>query len=129
MGSSSEGIALLLRLSYDSTGLESVTINSGPIVAWVYDTANLAAGVTPLSIVSLPPVPPDTAPIVSPQWAVAYPMSGGMVWAMDDLFAGSFDGFLTFLASNNGANRVLSGNFAEPALTNMFNDWVRRNQS
>ena len=127
MGCTSEAIALLLRMTY--TGLDHVIINSGPVVAWTFDMSdpeNMIA--IPVAITRLPPAPPDTAPVISPRWAISYPQSGGMVWTVDYVFAGSFPDFLTWLATNNGAKRTLEADLATPSLANMWNDWQQSHQ-
>lgn len=92
------------------------------VVAWLIDTAG--GDPQPQVIGTLPPVKMGTDPICSPQWAR---LRGSAIivpnlWRGDDL-ADFFD----WLASNNGANRQLRGNFLDAGPLNAFNDWANDN--
>jgi len=119
--------AVLLAITYDATGLVSAAIVSTPLVAWVYDNANPAAGATPVGASPMPPMPPSTGAVISPQCAIAW--SNDAVWTLDGVFVfvGTFPDFLTWLATNNGANRTLSARLATTPLVNAWNQWRRIN--
>jgi hypothetical protein len=114
----------LLRLTYDPTGLRWVAMQTAPVVAWAFDENNpLTPGTTPIGIANMQPAPPNTGPILSPQWAVIYP--DATVFVDGEVWCGEFDDFLLWLATNNGANRTLSAQLAMPALVNIWNDFTR----
>jgi hypothetical protein len=121
--------AVLLRLIYDATGLQTIAIQSAPLVGWVFDVANpLTPGTTPVGIANMGPMPPATAPIVSPRWACAY-IAGGekdaAVFTENEVWCGNFDDFLLWLATNNGASRTLSVQLATPRLKNVWNKFAQ----
>src|SRR5215203_3066159 len=72
---------LLIILKYDATGMEWVDLFDNVLVGWVVDdSGSQSSGPAPQSfepapraIGSLPPLAPDTAPVISPQWAVMMP--------------------------------------------------------
>lgn len=92
------------------------------VVAWLIDTDGASAP-QPQIIGALPPAV-DTAPILSPQWA----RLRGSAILVPDLWRGDdFADFFDWLASNNGANRQLKGNFLDAGPLNAFNDWANDN--
>ena len=122
----------LLRLFYDATGRAMVDIRGGPVIAWIVDPARPNETPTPVGLAPMAPNPPNTGDIESPPWALAYGAllsHGGVaiVGTNDDSFIGTFEGFLTWLATNSGASRKLSAIVALPSLINIWSEWARAN--
>lgn len=113
-----------LTLNYDASGLQTVYIQQAPLIGWYVDMANLAAPALPQTIGLLPVVPPDTSPIISPQYGIVY--SAWSVLALDAVgkivFTGTLRELFSFLARNNGAQRTLSPQLMGMVF-NEFNLW------
>lgn len=115
-------IALLMRFVYDATGMQYVQLNFTTLVAWYFDAANpTTPGVVPIGIGNMNPAAPNTAPIISPQWAVMYP-ARGIIFTDNESWAGEFYDFLVWLASNNGASRIV---VADPPVAELKNIWTQ----
>jgi hypothetical protein len=96
------------------------------LVAWVFDLANpLTVGAVPVGVAPMTPAPPETAPIVSPRWAVVYPAGDAIVFTENEVWHGIFADFLLWLATNNGASRMLQADLGSPVLFNIWNTFAR----
>ena len=125
--SMSAGPTALLKLTYaGAQPTAGVTVVMTPLVGWAFDNQTPSLPVTPVAMSGLPPAPPATGPVVSPQWAVTYP-GGNFVFAQGDAFVGIFRDFLTWLATNNGARRRLTVDITGPGLLDEWHDWARFN--
>jgi hypothetical protein len=109
---------LLLSMNYDPTGLAFVDLFDNPIIGWVIDETG-AVEPLPAIIGALPPAAPDTAPIVSPQWAHLQ-----AAVFVPDVWRGTLDEFFAWLATNNGATRLVRGNFVDGKLSNTWRAWA-----
>jgi hypothetical protein len=69
----------------------------------------------------MPPVPPVTAPVLSPQWVHVHP---DMI-LVPNIWRGSYQEFFTWLATNNGAARKLYAEFVHPTLIAEWQTWSR----
>lgn len=115
--------SVLITCEYDeATGLEYCILHDNPVLAWLVDETG-AVLPTPVILGSLAPAPPDTAPVISPPWAV---MEGNMIFVPDTV-RGSLDELLSWLAMNNGARRKIYANFAETSLAYGFKQWATIN--
>jgi hypothetical protein len=110
---------LLLSLNYDPSGLAWVELYDNPILGWVIDETG-AVEPLPAIIGALPPAAPDTAPILSPQWAH---LAGPGLY-VPDMWRGALDDFFAWLAGNNGATRQLRGFFVDGKLANAWRGWA-----
>jgi hypothetical protein len=120
------GLGGLIVVSYDVTGLATVHIEGWPLVGWDIDPTNPVNPV-PITIGNPLVAPPNTGSIISPGWAhylddwsvyVPTPPSG---------WRGSLAQFCTWLATNSGANRLVTGWFTQPNMANAFTRWAREN--
>ena len=124
---------VLISCNYDATGLEWVDLFDNPVLGWVVDETTLASlpidgpvppfGEVPIIVGALPPAPAATTPILSPQWAH---FSNGRIY-VPNLWRGTIADFLTWIATNNGANRKVRGNFSDPNLVNVMYEWKAHN--
>jgi hypothetical protein len=132
ISASGDGI-VILSVEYAANGLDWARIYDNYCVGWLVDE-NLAVPYKPdttgrhapfpLIIGTLPVPAPDTAPIISPQWGKYV---RGEVF-IPDLWRGSLSEFLTGLATNNGARRLLGSRLAAaPEVAKAFHDWGRAN--
>jgi hypothetical protein len=71
---------------------------------------------------TLPPVAPETGPIISPQWAA---VQGSFV-TVADRWRGDLDQFFSWLATNNGARRRLRSNFLSELAGTRWVAWASR---
>jgi hypothetical protein len=115
---------VLISVEYDSTGLGWCRIYDNQVLGWIVDETG-AGEPQPQIIGQLPPMlAPDTAPVISPQWAV-FTSPAVMI---PDLWRGSFSDFLDLLATNNGAWRPIGKRLGHSVtLFNEFDVWARRN--
>jgi len=114
---------LVLSFEYDpATPATWVDMWDNDLVCWLVDESGAAEPI-PAVIGKLPPVRTETAPLESPQWVTSW--YGGII--APDLWRGSLDDFFTWLATANGANRRLRGNFMSPAVANAWQVWADRN--
>ena len=114
---------VLIVANYDPTGLEWVDLFDNHLLAWIIDETETTEP-KPSAIGSLPPAAPDTSPILSPQWAV------GVLATVyvPDVWRGSFSEFLTWLATNNDAERQVGGKGLRlPELQNQYRTWSNAN--
>ena len=89
-------------------------------LGWVVDESSTAEP-KPVTVGSLPPAAPDTAPVLSPQWVEVH---GGHTFVPDQFRGGPFELF-DWLATNNGAARQIGGaGLRDGGLTNEFNRWA-----
>jgi|KBSMisStaDraftv2_1062788.scaffolds.fasta_scaffold98089_2 hypothetical protein len=113
--------SVMVSIEYDGTGKAWARLYDNPILGWTIDETGASEPV-PSVMGSLPLIPADTAPILSPQWVIFIDPA----IFVPDLWRGSFPDFLTWLATNNGATRPLSARFAvSPSLLNGFNEWAQ----
>ncbi len=123
----------IISCNYDGTGLEWVDLFDNPVLGWIVDETKIGVGVialakpappiaeVPILVGSLPPGAPDTAPVLSPQWAH---VSEGVF--VPDMWRGALPDFFTWIATNNGANRLLRGNFVNARLQLAMRRWSER---
>jgi hypothetical protein len=122
----STNIAGLLVMTYDATGLASVLIEGWPLLGWQIDDQN-PINPKPFTLGNpLATPPPNTGTIKSPQWA--YISSVDAVYTPDG-WRGTITEFFNWLATNNGATRVLSADLTFPEIVNAWNIWARQNSS
>jgi hypothetical protein len=114
----------LLVMRYDAAGIQTVDVFAWPIIGWVYDV-NAPANPKPITIGdplgSNPP--PSTGAVKSPQWALA--ITDDAVYVPNEDWRGTAAQFFTWLATNNGANRTVTGHFTIPILANAYTQWAR----
>jgi len=118
----SDSQQLLLSCNYDETGLAWVDIFDNPLLGWIADETG-AAEVAPVVVGLLPPASVDTSPVLSPRWAHCVVPS---VY-VPDLWRGDLNSFFTWLATNNGAQRLVRGNFRNPNVANAMMFWASNN--
>jgi hypothetical protein len=118
---------LLLTLNYDATGLEWVDLFDNALIGWAVDEAEPPTfEPAPRAIGSLAPQAPDTAPVISPHWALAMPNVD--IVFVPDLYRGTLSEFLTWLATNGDADRKVGGQgLVYPNLQNGYQSWARLN--
>lgn len=90
------------------------------VLGWVSD---LTTGIPaqPVVIGGLPDFPAiDTAPVVTPEWASVR----GIEAIAPNQWRGPLYDLFTFLATNNGAQRKLRGNFADATVSNTWDRWA-----
>jgi hypothetical protein len=97
----------IITLNYDGSGLGWVDLWDNAIIAWVIDANDVSVGPSPRILGTFPPAPPDTSPVLTPSW-VAITRAGNVF--VPDTWRGTFYDFLTWLATNNGAQRKVIGN-------------------
>lgn len=116
------GVAGLLIMTYDATGLESVHVEGWPLIGWQLDDQN-PRNPRPITIGDpLAAIPPATGAIESPQWV--HITSDNAVYDPDG-WRGTFHELLTWLATNNGATRLVTADVTFPVLVNDWNAWKR----
>ena len=76
----------------------------------------------------MPPAAPNTTPVLSPSWLVREGGPAGIVFA-PDMMRGTPHQLFDFLASNNGAQRQLYGDFADRVLATAWAAWAAGNPS
>jgi hypothetical protein len=118
--------SMLVNCYYDNTALEWIVLHDNAVLAWLVDQT----GENPLPVIlgTLPPKAPDTAPVWSPQWMVREGGPTGL-WFIPDVGRGTAAEMFTLLATNNDAKRSLYGNFSDPSLIVMWQEWSRANPS
>lgn len=92
-------------------------------VAWIVPDTDFTQPPTPVIIGGMVPAPPDTAPVISPQWAS---LRGSTV-IVPNLWRGTLNEFFTWLATNNDAHKLLRGDFSTPDVSNAFALWSQQN--
>lgn len=105
-----------------ATGLAWAILHDNPVMAWIVD-ATSAEPPKPVILGSLPPAPPETAPVVSPAWAS---FTKGELY-VPDTWRGELVEFFDYVASNNGVQRPVYANFADDGLATEWNNWAARN--
>ena len=75
------------------------------LIGWLVDDDMQTDPPFPIAIGSLPPEAADTAPVLSPQWAL---VENDAVVLVPDKFRGTVDRPTTWLATNNGATRKIN---------------------
>lgn len=115
---------VIISMEYDPpTGANWVRMWDNPVIGWSVDP-----GVTepePIIIGSLPSKPPhSTDPVFSPQWA-AYLAEADVI--VPDVWRGNLTAFFDFLATNNGAQRQLEGNFVRDEINGVWVQWRSNN--
>ena len=114
--------SVLISCIYDSTGLEFVMLFDNSLMAWLVDETGAAAPV-PVILGAQPEAGPDTTPVFSPSWAVRE----GPTIFVPDIARGSANEFFNFIATNNGANRLVYANFSDPDLATAWREWITVN--
>ena len=113
--------ALLFSVEYDATGLALATIYDNPLLGWAVDDTT-PANPMPVIVGILPTPAPATGPILSPQWAKYYE---GFIF-VPNLWRGAITDFFTWLATNNGATRKLSGRLVTRDGLNAWQAWSQQ---
>jgi hypothetical protein len=129
--------AVLVAIQYSPDGLSWARLYDHRVTGWICDETG-AAEAQPVIIGSLPLPAPDTSPIVSPRWALIagadrrfagirvnpeIHLPGAL-----NAFRGTFEVFLTWLATNNGARRPLGAALGISAgAINSFARWSQQN--
>jgi hypothetical protein len=125
----------IVSIEYAANGLDWARLYDNHAIGWLVDetTPIVAPGelkpVTtgthepfPIILGSLPVPAPVTAPIQSPQWCKF--INPALLIADGARFRNLWD-FLTWLATNNGAHRLLESQFiVEPVLIDEFASWA-----
>jgi hypothetical protein len=113
---------LLLSFHYVD---DEVWMFDNRIIGWAVDADEpQATAPAPRIIGSLPPAV-DTAPVLSPQWAV-YGTNGTAY--VPDFYRGRLSGLFTLLATNNGVQRRLNGDgFTQSYVIGEWNTWKTQN--
>jgi hypothetical protein len=119
------GTGGLITLTYDATGLATVTVCAWPLIGWITDQANPINSV-PVVMGNPLTTPPATGAVLSPQWAQAIDENSIYV-PTPTPWRGMLGQFLTWIATNNGAHRKIIGQFTVPPLSNAYNAWARSN--
>jgi hypothetical protein len=115
----------VISVNYDPTGLVWADMFDNHVVAWIVDEVEPQSfEPAPRILGSLPPAPPDTAPVLSPQWGLV--LSQGMVYVPDQVRLPVHQ-FFDWLATNNGARRKLRGLFSQQFLGTTWIDWAAAN--
>jgi len=115
---------VLITCEYDPpTGVAWAILHDNPVMAWLVD----ASGASPQPVIlgSKPPPPPETAPVLSPAWAVITKAEADVF--VPDVWRGDIRGFFSLVASNNGAQRPIYANFANDMLASAWNNWALGN--
>jgi hypothetical protein len=117
----------LLTFNYNDAsvgppGTVWVMVHDNPVMAWLVDIAGDAVPI-PQVLPGLPPPPPNTGSIVSPNWA--HYLDGWVI--APNLLRGRLPDLLTFITTNNGATRKIYGNFVHPRLAIDYAAWAANN--
>jgi hypothetical protein len=129
---------IIVSVEYAANGLDWARLYDNHALGWLIDeTTPIPADMAdtrapphttgahapfPIILGSLPVPAPPTAPIQSPQWCKF--VNSAMLIADGGRFS-SLSDFLTWLATNNGAQRLLQSQFIiESALIDGFTDWA-----
>lgn len=119
--------ALMLGFDYDPTGLEWVVVRDSYVLAWVTDLSLIG----PPEPVFLGPVPvgnpPDTGDVVSPPYVARAGGAGTPFVVPRTTLRGDAHTVLNFIASNNGAQRYVYCDFADPMLIGAWREWAQNN--
>jgi hypothetical protein len=110
--------SVIVSMNYDPTGLAWVALFDNSALGWSVDDLDPSHPV-PVMIGSLPPAAPDTAPVLSPQWAV---YQAGYIVVPDVIRMLPSD-FFEWLRSNNGAVRQVQSQMKYYDLVNAFGQW------
>src|SRR4051812_26289343 len=112
----------IITLNYDGSGLAWVDLWDNAIIAWVIDANDVSVAPSPRILGTFPPAPPDTSPVLTPSWA-AITRAGNVF--IPDTWRGTFYDFLTWLATNNGAQRKVIGNgLARSRVAETYRTWA-----
>jgi hypothetical protein len=139
------GEIVIISVEYAADGLAWARLYDNHALGWIVDETMpvplkpappLSPAPYPLIVGNFPMPAPDTGAILSPQWCkfiggtrIGGTGSGGAV-IVPDLWRGQLPGFLTWLATNNGARRQLQPQFVvHAALIQGFRVWAARNPS
>lgn len=126
---------LIISLEHDPSGAAAwADMWDSRVLGWIVDdrAASDLAQVPrtqpqtqpqPAIIGALPPPAPDTAPVISPQWVSVYKDQV----IVPNQWRGPLDQLFTWLATNNGAQRQLRGNFLNPDIVNVWRSWTAHN--
>src|SRR4249920_3491250 len=135
------GEVIILSMEYAPDGLSWVRLWDNHCLGWLVDET--AAAPPPAAVRKVPDVtgahaplpvilgalatpPPDTTPVISPQWGkfTHYPS----VVFLPDLARMELDDFLTWLATNNNARRPIGSMLAlSVPLKNGYHTWAAAN--
>jgi hypothetical protein len=115
----------LISCLYDpEQPLAAVVCLDNPVLAWLVDETGAAAPV-PVVLGTVAPAV-DTSPVHSPPWVVR---EGSSMWFVPDLVRGSAHQMFNFLTGNNGVQRQIYGDFADPVLAAEYKQWGEQNPS
>ena len=104
-------------------GLAWCIMHDNPVLSWLVDTTG-GAPIMPVILGTLPDwTPPDTAPVLSPRWAVRETHE----IFIPDMWRGEPREFFDFIAYNNGAQRPIYAKFADTNQTIAWNVWKQAN--
>jgi hypothetical protein len=121
----------IISCNYDPTGLAAVDLFDNPVMGWLIDetqSARSAVAVPPIVEMpiitgTMPPAAEATGAILSPQWAHVVADS---VY-VPDAWRGRLSDFFTWIATNNGAQRKVRGNFRNSSLNYALATWAASN--
>jgi hypothetical protein len=125
---------ILISLEYSPDGVSWVVLHDHHLIGWHVDYNSTIPNPPLPSVAGALPFPPiDTSPISSPPFAifenppVIVPRTV-VASGAPDLWRGTFPDFLTWLATNNGAKRLIGARIAcDPDLLNGTNTWAQQN--
>jgi hypothetical protein len=122
------GPSLILIMRYDPTGLAWCELDEAAAVSWVVDAAApTTTQPVPVIIGPWPTPPPNTAPVVSPAW-IAREFAIRFV-EPSTATRGDLPTLLTFIATNNGAQRKLWCKFEDWGMATAFQAWATSHPS
>jgi hypothetical protein len=102
-------------------GLSWCIMHDNPVLAWRIDESGASAP-EPVIIGNFPNKI-DTAPYLSPQWAVRE--GEGWAFMIPNMARGTAGDLFTFIATNHGAKRPIYANFSDSGLVQDFAAWGR----
>jgi hypothetical protein len=111
----------ILSIDYDPTGLEWARVFDNICLGWLVDDVDPTAP-EPVILGALPPPAASTPGVMSPQWC--HVSEGGV--AVPDVYRGGGFDFLTWLATNGGANRKIAGSFISSNFAGVYSSWSFR---
>jgi len=111
----------ILSIDYDPSGLAWARVFDNICLGWLVDDLD-PSNPAPVILGSLPPAAVATPGIQSPQWC--HVSSGGV--AVPDVYRGAGFDFLTWLATNGGAQRKIAGSFLSSRFASVYQGWSFR---
>jgi hypothetical protein len=116
---------LAIAVSYDSTGLLWADMTDHNVVGWVCDDTGQASSALPCIVGPIPATPPLTLPVVSPRWAVI--LGNGQEVVTELGWRGPLPALFDWIATNNGAQRLLRGQFSYSTNQVAWSQWASAN--